>query len=113
MGRVPHFNERTTFLADEVLQLDLASCYFELRAKVPSPTVFESIRMIDYFPALQQISNQCLETPEGYSGGRIPVGTYFVAGLGAEGVLEPVRNKTVVRGGMDNGSSARIGVVTA
>ena len=113
MGRLPSFHERLTYATDEVLEAGLASCHFELRAIFPSSRQIENIRLIEYFPALQQISDQCLETPQGYNGGQISVGTYFVAALGPEGLLGSARNGTVVHGGINNGSSAETRVVIA
>ena len=96
LGRISRFHESTTYNPGHRIDMGLASCYFRLRAKVPKSGHSEEIRLIEYFPALQQISDECLETPEGYDGGFTPVGDYFLASLGANGLLGSMRNETVV-----------------
>ena len=83
-----------------------------MRAKDPSSGVSEVIRVIEYFPALQQVVDECLETPEEFDGGKTDVGEYFVASMGASGILGsiPIRNETVERGGVGGERGGRGGV---
>ena len=66
--------------------------------------------MEDYFPALQQISDDCLGKPEKFNGGVTPIGEFFLASLGAPGLLPEGGNRTV---GTDDGASAATRGVTA
>ena len=102
----------STYHADDFFSIGRASCYFQMRAKDPSSGVSEVIKMVDYFPALEQIRDQCLETPEEFKGGTTDVGEHFLASLGALGILVRGRNETVGREG-GNHESAGIGVVIA
>ena len=102
MGRLPRFHESTTYFSGTVIHYGLRSCEFQLRGKRPASGDIERIRLIEYFPAFQQISDQCLETPEDYSGGRTDVGNQFFATLGADRLFEVVRNATVGSGGTND-----------
>ena len=101
LSNVPRFHELRTYTAGDSIRLGFASCVFQLRGKEPWSGVRERIKLIDCFPALQQISDECLETPEGYNGGQTPVGAYFWGSLGADIFSGAGGNVTVVREGPD------------
>ena len=101
MARIPRFHFTAAYYSGDIVDLGFASCNFKLKGKVPSSGARERIRLIEYFPAFQQISDQCMERPQDYAGGRTPVGKYFLASMGADGLL----------GSMGNNVST--GVVTA
>ena len=98
LGHEAPFHESVTYISGDVIDEGVGSCHFSLRGRYPTSGMSERIKMVEYFPALQRISLECLETPEGYAGGKIPVGEFFVAGLGADGVLGSVANITAGRG---------------
>ena len=103
---LPRFRVKTIYLAKKSITFELGSCDLQLRAKDPQSGVFERIRLREYFPALQQIIDQCLETWGQYSCGRIDVGQYFWASLGADRPVGKVGNETFA-GGSNGGTGVK------
>ena len=109
MSQIPRFHIRAGYIAGDRIHYTLSSCVFQLRARAPDSGIRERIRLIEYFPALQRISDQCLETTGAFDGGTTDVGNHFWASLGADRLF--AGNGTVGSGGI--GETAGIGVVTA
>lgn len=63
MSREGSFHESTTYTAGHVIHRHHASCDFRLRKRSSPPGGSEELRLIEYFPAFQHISDQCLGTP--------------------------------------------------
>ena len=100
MDSLPRFHIKTIYTTGLPLNFNLASCEFQLRAKLPESGISERIRLVNYWPAFRQITDQCLDTSEEYNSGRTDVGQHFWASLGADSIIRSVRNETVARGGV-------------
>ena len=110
-SRILRFHALEAYTAGDVICLGVVACESRLRERYPSSRDSERTRFIGNFSVLPQIINQCLVMPEGYNGGWIATVRYFVATLGAPGLLRSLEKERVVHGG-GSGLSGRTGIVT-
>ena len=95
---IPRFRVKTIYSAGRRMTVEFLSCNFQLLPKDPYSGAIERIKLIQYFPALQQTIEQCLEAEEQYNCGWIDVGQHFWAGIGADRPVGNVTDGTVAKG---------------
>lgn len=87
VSRTPRFRFDTAYISAEAISYGYRSCTFTFRGKAPASADRERFRLIEWFPAFQEIGQRCLESGQGWAGGRMDVGRFFEVGVGADGVV--------------------------